>query len=261
MLSALLVCVAACGSQGSLEVSAPSGIELNVGQTVNLPDLLEVSYNGESIEWSGTYSSNNQYVCEVDGSGKITAKGLGACVITVNIAHANEEKVLELPVVVNNFTIDGVDDSIALSKNETVTIKPTAKLNGKNCEDAVITCKSQATDIVNVTKSTDGNWTIMASDKGGEGNILINAGYRGNKTTKNVLITVSTEIVMELDKSSIVFTENRDPITLTASILVDGDVADAAVEWISSDDTIAEVDGTGRSVISAAVKGKNCVSI
>lgn len=164
---------------------------INKGETIklNVEILPEDAKNHEVI-----YSSNNNNVAQVDGSGNITGIKSGKATITVKAKENNVSSSVNITVYTPVSDVILQEDEIYLQKEEEITIKPIilpADASNKN-----ISFKSLDTNVVTVTN----NGLIKAIE---EGTTTIEVKTEEGKITKQVKIIV----LGQLEDADIKFSE------------------------------------------------------
>ena len=164
---------------------------VNKGETIklNVEILPEEAKNHEVI-----YSSNNNNVAQVDGSGNITGIKSGKATITVKAKENNVSGSVNITVYTPVSDVILQEDEIYLQKEEEITIKPIilpADASNKN-----ISFKSLDTNVVTITS----NGLIKAIE---EGTTTIEVKTEEGKITKQVKITV----LGQLEDADIEFSE------------------------------------------------------
>ena len=164
---------------------------INKGETIklNVEILPEEAKNHEVI-----YSSNNNNIAQVDGSGNITGIKSGKATITVKAKENNVSSSVNITVYTPVSDVILQEDEIYLQKEEEITIKPIilpADASNKN-----ISFKSLDTNVVTVTN----NGLIKAIE---EGTTTIEVKTEEGKITKQVKIIV----LGQLEDADIKFSE------------------------------------------------------
>lgn len=164
---------------------------INKGETIklNVEILPEEAKNHEVI-----YSSNNNNVAQVDGSGNITGIKSGKATITVKAKENNVSSSVNITVYTPVSDVILQEDEIYLQKEEEITIKPIilpADASNKN-----ISFKSLDINVVTVTS----NGLIKAIE---EGTTTIEVKTEEGAITKQVKITV----LGQLEDADIEFSE------------------------------------------------------
>ena len=164
---------------------------INKGETIklNVEILPEDAKNHEVI-----YSSNNNNIAQVDGSGNITGIKSGKATITVKAKENNVSSSVNITVYTPVSDVILQEDEIYLQKEEEITIKPIilpADASNKN-----ISFKSLDTNVVTVKN----NGLIKAIE---EGTTTIEVKTEEGKITKQVKIIV----LGQLEDADIKFSE------------------------------------------------------
>lgn len=164
---------------------------INKGETIklNVEILPEEAKNHEVI-----YSSNNNNVAQVDGSGNITGIKSGKATITVKAKENNVSSSVNIKVYTPVSDVILQEDEIYLQKEEEITIKPI--ILPTDASNKNISFKSLDTNVVTVTN----NGLIKAIE---EGTTTIEVKTEEGKITKQVKIIV----LGQLEDADIKFSE------------------------------------------------------
>lgn len=164
---------------------------INKGETIklNVEILPEEAKNHEVI-----YSSNNNNVAQVDGSGNITGIKSGKATITVKAKENNVSSSVNITVYTPVSEVILQEDEIYLQKEEEITIKPI--ILPTDASNKNISFKSLDTNVVTVTS----NGLIKAIE---EGTTTIEVKTEEGKITKQVKIIV----LGQLEDADIKFSE------------------------------------------------------
>lgn len=164
---------------------------INKGETIklNVEILPEEAKNHEVI-----YSSNNNNVAQVDGSGNITGIKSGKATITVKAKENNVSSSVNITVYTPVSDVILQEDEIYLQKEEEITIKPI--ILPTDASNKNISFKSLDTNVVTVTN----NGLIKAIE---EGTTTIEVKTEEGKITKQVKIIV----LGQLEDADIKFSE------------------------------------------------------
>lgn len=164
---------------------------INKGETIklNVEILPEEAKNHEVI-----YSSNNNNVAQVDGSGNITGIKSGKATITVKAKENNVSSSVNITVYTPVSDVILQEDEIYLQKEEEITIKPI--ILPTDASNKNISFKSLDTNVVTVTS----NGLIKAIE---EGTTTIEVKTEEGKITKQVKIIV----LGQLEDADIKFSE------------------------------------------------------
>ena len=164
---------------------------INKGETIklNVEILPEEAKNHEVI-----YSSNNNNVAQVDGSGNITGIKSGKATITVKAKENNVSSSVNITVYTPVSDVILQEDEIYLQKEEEITIKPI--ILPTDASNKNISFKSLDTNVVSVTN----NGLIKAIE---EGTTTIEVKTEEGKITKQVKIIV----LGQLEDADIKFSE------------------------------------------------------
>lgn len=164
---------------------------INKGETIklNVEILPEEAKNHEVI-----YSSNNNNVAQVDGSGNITGIKSGKATITVKAKENNVSSSVNITVYTPVSDVILQEDEIYLQKEEEITIKPI--ILPTDASNKNISFKSLDTNVVTITS----NGLIKAIE---EGTTTIEVKTEEGAITKQVKITV----LGQLEDADIEFSE------------------------------------------------------
>ena len=164
---------------------------INKGETIklNVEILPEEAKNHEVI-----YSSNNNNVAQVDGSGNITGIKSGKATITVKAKENNVSSSVNITVYTPVSDVILQEDEIYLQKEEEITIKPI--ILPTDASNKNISFKSLDTNVVTITS----NGLIKAIE---EGTTIIEVKTEEGAITKQVKITV----LGQLEDADIEFSE------------------------------------------------------
>lgn len=164
---------------------------INKGETIklNVEILPEEAKNHEVI-----YSSNNNNVAQVDGSGNITGIKSGKATITVKAKENNVSSSVNITVYTPVSDVILQEDEIYLQKEEEITIKPI--ILPTDASNKNISFKSLDINVVTVTS----NGLIKAIE---EGTTTIEVKTEEGAITKQVKITV----LGQLEDADIEFSE------------------------------------------------------
>ena len=164
---------------------------INKGETIklNVEILPEDAKNHEVI-----YSSNNNNIAQVDGSGNITGIKSGKATITVKAKENNVSSSVNITVYTPVSDVILQEDEIYLQKEEEITIKPI--ILPTDASNKNISFKSLDINVVTVTS----NGLIKAIE---EGTTTIEVKTEEGKITKQVKIIV----LGQLEDADIKFSE------------------------------------------------------
>lgn len=191
-----------------------------------------------------TWSSSDESVAKVDGTGLVTTVADGTATIT---AKAGDKTaictVTVAPILVTSVTLNKTTTSITIGANETLT----ATVEPKDATDPTVAWSSDKTNIATV--DANGKVTGVAA---GEATITATAGDK--KATCTVTVTTATVAVtgITLNKSNLTLTPN-DTGTLCVTAVAPTTATDQTVTWSSDKTSVATVDtSTGKVTAVAA---------
>lgn len=185
----------------------------------------------KSVIWA---TSNNDIV-SVDATGKVTAEKAGNATITASTADGKIKASCNVTVVISISTLKLDKTALTLIKGTEQTLTATIDPPDTTEEKKVIWTTSNP-DVATV----DDTGNIKGIENG---TATITAQIGSHVAECKVTVTVPTTGIT-LDKTTVVLPKGKDD-TLTATIYPQ-DTSDKAVEWSSSDESIATVDSSGK---------------
>lgn len=269
--------------------SAESSVTLTVFQSVSAIDVSEptettITALGDELQLGATpldangnevpdaqveWSSSNESVATVDGSGTVRALGNGT--VTITAASGGVQSSIDLTVsqAVASATVSPDSASIAAIGESEQLVLSAEDANGNLISDPEVEWSSSDVDVVVVDE--DGVVTAV-----GTGTAVITASVDDDVVT-SVVVEVEVVIVVEQSVASVVV--EPDPVTLTAlgatvqldatALDADGGVVDESeFSWTSSDESVVTVDqgglvtavSNGVAVVTASVGGVSGVA-
>ncbi len=200
----------------------------------------------KTVIWA---TSNNDVVL-VDGNGKITAANVGTATITATTGNGKLSAICEVTVgiSISTLTLDKTDLILIKGTEETltVTIDPPDTTENKTVE----WISSKPT-----VAAVDSTGRITAI----EGGTAVITAQVGSHVDECVVTVIVPATGISLDKSAFTLTKGTQG-NLAATITPE-DATDKAVEWTSSDESIATVDSDGKitalSVGAAVITAKS----
>ena len=237
-----------------------TAFELTVGGS----QTLVVSYNPTNTTDDKTvgWSSSNNAVATVDGSGNVTAISAGAATITANVGGkmATSEVTVAAEVVpLESISLDQTAFELTVGGSQTLVVS----YNPTNTTDDKTVGWSSSNNAV-ATVDGAGNVTAISA-----GAAAITANVGGKTATSEV--TVAAEVVplesISLDQTAFELTTGSSQ-TLVVSYNPTNTTDDKTVGWSSSNNAVATVDAVGNvtaisvgtSTITANVGGKTATS-
>jgi uncharacterized protein YjdB len=224
-------------SLNSTEVSLKKGGTAALAATVSPANTTQ----NKTVSWTST----NQRIAAVDGSGKVTAVGGGAATI---IASTSNGKTATCTVTVTvpaiSITLNLTD--ISLDKGDSRMI--TAMVNPADTTEKVVWSTSDGK--VAVVDST-GNVTAREP-----GSAIITATVGSVKATCRVSVGISISRVILSDRQ--ITLKKGDSKTLTAWVDPPDTTEDTSITWLTSDSKIATVDQDGN--VKAVEGGKAIIT-
>lgn len=218
-------------SVAEVNISSTTHVKVAITPTgVEAPDSIELVTNGENSKALGAkmtpedatevklaYKSSDEGVATVDEDGVVTAVADGECVITTYViadVPATAESAEAKPVVTDEAASSEVEATSSAADSESP-------------DDAVATMPEDLADI-------DSAFGVVPDGLSAETKVTV--------TTKVEQIT--------LDKTEGILTVGNS-VTITATVAPDN-ATDTAVNWTSSDESVATVDQTGKVTAVAA---------
>jgi len=213
---------------------------LQLSATV-FPDSASTS----SVYW---YSLNSD-VASVSDNGMVYANSVGETDIIVWADQVSDTcHVIVTPIMVENISFNVNHLSMAL--DETFTL--TATVTPYNAENTTLEWEIPDNEVLLTQLVNNNKLNIGAA---GEGTVTITVrATDGSGVSASCVVTVAQVIVLatsvKLDCESAQLTEG-ETLRLTATVLP-GNTTDKTVTWVSSDEAVATVDGTGLVTAIAA---------
>ena len=218
-----------------------STLSLPVGGTATLSYTIQPSNaTNQNVIWK----SNDGSIATIDVSGKVTAVKAGTT--TIQVITTDGAKTASCTVTVKaNVSVTGValDDeskAITLENGQSATLKVTVEPD--DASDKGVTFMSSDEKVATV--SADG---VVQAVGEGTATVTVTTKDGGKTATSEITVVPATVAV-----TGITIDENSQEVTLevgeTAVIeftITPEDATNQTVEWTSSDETVATVDGTG----------------
>ena len=223
----------------AVQVSPGSARLLAVGDTVRLTAEV-VDGNGHSVAAAAiAWSSSDEAVASVDGSGLVTAVGNGGATVTARSGTAVGSAAVSVEQVIAAVHVSP-DSARLLAVGDTVRL--TAEVvdgNGHSVAAAAIAWSSSDEAVASV----DGSGLVTAVGNGGA-TVTARSGTAAGGAAVSVEQVIAA---VHVSPDSARLLAVGDTVRLTAEV-VDGNghsVAAAAIAWSSSDEAVASVDGSG----------------
>ncbi|WP_077369466.1 Ig-like domain-containing protein [Anaerosalibacter sp. Marseille-P3206] len=239
-----------------------STLNLEIGKSENLTATVNPS---DATNQNITWSSSNQEVATVDEYGKVTAIAAGTATITVTTEDGSktatcEVTVTEPKILVESVSLDKSTLNLEIGKTETLTatVNPenatNKKVNWSSSDEKVATVDESGT----VTAIAVGTATITVTTKDGSKTATCEVTVPEAKPEpipdpKPEPVPEPTEVKVEsvsLDKSTLDLEIGKIE-TLTATVNPEN-ATNKKVNWSSSDEKVATVDGSGKVTAIAA---------
>lgn len=232
-----------------------TSVSLSEGETATLTATVNPT---DATDKALTWSSSDILVAKVDASGKITAVGVGAAIITVE-AENGVSATAKVTVTANTVAVESITlskTSVSLKEGETATL--TATVNPTNAADKTLTWSSSNTKVATVS---GGKITAVGV---GTATITVKAA-NGVSSTAKVTVTAKTVAVesITLSKTSVSL-EEGETATLTATVNP-ANATNKTLTWSSSNSKVATVSGgkitaVGAGTATITVKAANGVT-
>lgn len=212
--------------------------------------LVATAYDekGEVVDADFQWNSNNIDIVEIDETGTIIAKLGGQATITVSSEDVYAECVVVVNVPIVDISLDKSSISLQKGQSEQLTAK---LLPDDTTENAVIEWTSTDANVVSVDET--GMITAKAAGKA-----VITAKCKDFISNCEVEVIVPIEKVL-LDKTKLSL-KKKQIIQLNASIIPTDTTEDVALKWISSNTSVAVVDGKGTVTAVGTGQAEICVS-
>lgn len=241
----LLALIGACdgGTEPPAAVSiriSPQSVELSaIGETQQLTASV-LDRNGQAIAGAPvTWASNDHSVATVSAGGLVTAAGNGSAAITATSGNASGGTGVRVTQVLVLFEVSPSAGTL-VSFGETLQLDARPLDANNNLIPGVSVDWSSADESV---ATVDGNGLVTAI---GNGSADITATGGGSTATAAVTVTQRAARI-DVSPSARTFPALGDTVRVTAEPFdANGNaVADAEVEWSSTDQAVATVDSTG----------------
>ena len=207
-----------------------SGVALTEGEFVTLTATVNPDdADDKTVSWA----TSNASVATVDNTGKVTAKAVGAAVITATCGAFSATctvTVAKQVIPVTSITLNKT--ALNLTKGQTETL--IATVSPADATDKTVTWTTSNEKIASVS---NGTVTALYS-----GTVTITAIAGAQRATCTVTITTPVTGIA-LDSNSLELTEG-DNATLVATVSP-SDADDKTVRWSSSNTSVSTVDGSG----------------
>ena len=229
----------------SIALSQPSA-EMELGETLTLKATVSpsnASYDG--ITWTST----NPKVASVTTSGLVTALSEGNTTITVMAGGRTASCAITVVkgfVAVTSISLNKTSLEIIEGESETLV----ATVFPDDATDKTIIWTSSNEAVITVK---DGTVTAI---KEGESTVSAKAGDKTASCTVIVKKKVIAIDSIELNKTELILVEGESE-TLTATVKPD-DATDKSVSWISTNESIATVDNSGK--VTAVKDGETTIT-
>ncbi len=230
-----------------ITITPPSATLMSIGETFQLTasvlDQIGQSVADAEVEWS----SSDDNVAAVDDQGLVTAVMNGAVQINARAGNASATATVTVAQVANRITITPPSATL-MSIGETFQLTASVlDQNGQSVADAEVEWSSSDDNVAAV----DDQGLVTAVMNGA---VQINA-RAGNASATATVTVAQVANRITITPPSATLMSIGETFQLTASVLDQNgqSVADAEVEWSSSDDNVAAVDDQG--LVTAVMNG------
>ena len=241
-----IICTAKDGG-GASAACAVTVIQLVTGLTLSQTSLPLTTGSSQTLtataepsnasNQSVTWSSSDTDVATVSQSGLVTAVGVGSCTITATSADGSGKTATCAVIVtqlVTNITLSQTSLSLTTGNSQTLT----ATAEPSNASDKSVTWSSSDTDVATVSQSG-----VVTAVGAGTCTITCTATDGGGASTTCEVTVI--QLVTSITLSDTVLALELDGYKrLTATVLPEN-ASNKRVTWSSSDESVAEVTGTG----------------
>ena len=234
-------------SVDSIAVEPSSATLMSLGETVQLSASV-LDGNGQTVEGAAVeWSSSDASVATVSGQGLVTAVGNGSATVTARSGSASASVPVTVMQSVSRITIEPTTATLT-ALGETVQLSTTVlDLNGQPVSGATVEWSSSDASVATV--SAQGLVTAVAN---GSTQITAHSGSASASVPVSVMQSASSIVI---EPPSATLTALGETLQLSASVLDANDhtVPGAAVEWSSSDASVATVSAQG--LVTAVANG------
>ena len=227
-------------------------IEIMVGDVATVKATVNPSNaSNKNVYWTSSDSS----VATVDNAGKVTAVKAGSATITVTTEDGGKTATCKVTVKAKVYPVTGVTldkTSVELTEGDVTVI--TATVNPSNASNKNVYWTSSDSSVATV----DNTGKVIAV-KAGSATITVTTEDGGKTATCQVTVKEKIYPVtgVTLDRTSVELTEG-DATVLTATVNP-SNASNKNVYWISSDQSVATVDNTGK--VSAVKAGSATITV
>lgn len=202
-----------------------------------------VTADGITIDTMVVWSSDNEAVATVDNEGLVTAAGEGEATITA--AAFGQTAVCTVTVAQVVYAVGLNTAALTLDVKDSRPLTATVTADGKEIEATVVWTSDDES-----VATVDDNGLITAV---AEGETTITAAAFGQTATCTV--TTRDVVTLALDATALSFRTVDKQVEIAAIVTVNGEEKnDAAVEFVSSADTVVSVTPQSESATQAVVK-------
>ena len=211
-------------------------ITLQQGSTQTLTATVTPSYASQTVSWN----SSNTSVATVNASGKVTAVGVGNCIVTATTTDGTQLsascQVNVTPVMVTGITLNSTSATIYPGDD----LQLTATVSPSNATNKAVTWRSSNTSVATVDATGKvsaiavGSATITATATDGSG--------KSASCSITVAPILATSVTLNRTSASV---NPGETVQLVATVLPEN-ATNKTVTWSSSNTTVATVDSNGK---------------
>ena len=235
-------------------VLTPAAAVVDVGRTAQLTATLKDAAGNELTDRTVTWSSTDEAVALVDGTGLVTGQGAGSATVTATCeGHSGSSTVsvtaTQAPVASVEVAPASGSVSVGGSLQLTATLKDAA---GNELTDRTVTWASSNDAVAKVSAS--GLVTAMAA-----GSATIIATSEGQSGTAAITVTQVPVASVEVMPSSLSLSVGQvGQLTATLKDAAGNELTGRAVSWTTSQAAVASVNSNGR--VSGVAAGSSTIT-
>lgn len=208
-----------------------------------------------------TWSSSDESVAKVE-DGTVTAAGVGSAIITVTTADGGKTAscyvtVTAIAVESVAITATGLDEGNQLALDGAATL--TAAITPATATNKNVTWSSTDSSVVALSVNGETGVVTATAKKAGSATVMVTTADGGKVDRLTITVPATPVASLTLDRTELALeyrtpltAAGRDTLTVTAAGAGGKAPTNAAVNWESSNESVATVDETGRVTATGA---------